>query len=159
MAYIDEPTNGKVREVKGSEVLVEREDGFEEWADSSQLIKRGKLEVKEVVQKDQSIPRKATPLRRDKVNYLEVDLHIHELVETKGGMSNFQILRLQMDEAQKTIEKARRGFIKKVILIHGVGEGRLRSELHEMLRGMEKINFYDADFTKYGAGATEVDLY
>ncbi len=159
MSYIDEPVNARVRSVKGNQVLVEREDGFEEWMESSQLVKRGDLKVREVDHKDHKPKRKHSVLKREKTDFLEVDLHIHELVENSRGMTNYQMLQKQLDTARLAIEKARRSFVKKVILIHGVGEGRLRSELHQMLMDMDRLNFYDADFNRYGAGATEVELF
>ena len=159
MAYLDEPANGEVLEVKGRDILVYREDGFEEWMDSTQLIKRGDLNVKDVILKDQKKSRKGSSVKREKIDFIELDLHIHELLDDPRKLSNYQMLQLQLGEARKAIEKARRSFIKRVILIHGVGAGRLRSELHEMLQSMDRLSFHDADFTKYGAGATEVEIY
>ncbi len=159
VSFIDEPGGGIVRSVKSGQVLIETDEGFEEWVASDILIRRGDLPIKEVVQKDQKGQRQKTVLKREKSDYLEVDLHIHELVEYSKHLSNYQMLQMQLHEAEKAIAKARRAFVKKVILIHGVGEGKLRTELHQMLAGMERLNFYDADFNRYGAGATEVELY
>ena len=46
--------------------------------------------------------------------------------------------------------------IPKIVFIHGVGEGVLKSELDFMLGRYEEVYFQDANYQKYGQGATEV---
>ena len=45
---------------------------------------------------------------------------------------------------------------KKLIVIHGVGEGILREEVRKVLQFYDNVQFHDADMRKYGVGATEV---
>lgn len=90
---------------------------------------------------------------------MEVDLHIHKITDRDRGMSNYEMLNLQIDTAQRQLEFAIRKRIQKVVFIHGVGEGVLREELYTLFRRYENIKYYDADFQKYGVGATEVYIY
>ena len=46
--------------------------------------------------------------------------------------------------------------LQKVIFIHGVGEGVLKSAIREELKKFPKVKFNDAPYEKYGYGATEV---
>lgn len=89
----------------------------------------------------------------------EVDLHISELVETTYGMSNTDMLKIQMDYLKKCIDQSQVEKISKLIFIHGVGNGVLKSELHKYLRGIEGVQFYDASYARYGRGATELVFY
>jgi CTP:phosphocholine cytidylyltransferase-like protein len=73
-------------------------------------------------------------------------------------MSNHEMLNLQMDTAKRQLEFAIRKRIQKVVFIHGVGEGTLKAEL-EYLFGRYDVKYYDADYQKYGLGATEVYIY
>ncbi len=86
---------------------------------------------------------------------MEVDLHIHQLVPDARGMSNYDMLNIQMDTAKRQLEFALRKNIRKVVFIHGVGAGVLKEELGFLLRRYPQINYYDADYQKYGMGATE----
>jgi DNA-nicking Smr family endonuclease len=90
---------------------------------------------------------------------LEVDLHIHQLTRSTRGMGNYEMLNLQLETAKRQLEFARRKHIPKVILIHGVGEGVLREELHYLIGRMDNMEACPADFQKYGWGATEVRVY
>ena len=48
--------------------------------------------------------------------------------------------------------------IKEFVIIHGVGEGVLKSEIHAYLSGKSGVFYEQADFRKYGMGATKVYL-
>ena len=86
----------------------------------------------------------------------EFDLHIEKLVPNKRGMSNYDILTLQTETAKRHIEFAIRNRIPKIVFIHGVGEGILKSELDFLLGRYDNIAFAEANYQKYGQGATEV---
>ena len=86
----------------------------------------------------------------------EFDLHIEKLVKNYKGMNNYEILTLQSETAKKHVEFAIRNRIPKIVFIHGVGEGILKSELDFLLGRYEMITFQDANYQKYGLGATEV---
>lgn len=56
-------------------------------------------------------------------------------------MSNYDILTLQAETAQRHIEFAIRNRIPKIVFIHGVGEGILKSELDFLLGRYDNIVF------------------
>jgi hypothetical protein len=89
----------------------------------------------------------------------EVDLHIGELTDNLTGLSNADMLRVQMDYFRRCMEQAWKERLKKIIFIHGVGNGTLKMELLRSLRQTEGIEFYDAPYARYGMGATEVVFY
>jgi hypothetical protein len=91
-------------------------------------------------------------------NYVEVDLHAGVLLGSTAGMSSHQILTEQLEYAREMLDKARRNGDFYVVFVHGKGKGRLRSELQKMLSGMEKLEFFDAEYSRFSSGATEVRL-
>ena len=68
------------------------------------------------------------------------------------------ILQIQMDEAKRKLEFAIRNRIQKIVFIHGVGAGVLKTEL-EFLFNNFPVKWYAASFKKYGLGATEVYIF
>ena len=90
---------------------------------------------------------------------MEVDLHIHQLVKSYKKFSKHEILTLQLDTAKRQLQFAMRKRIQKVVFIHGVGEGVLKLELEYLFKQYDNIKFYDANYQKYGLGATEVYIY
>jgi len=45
------------------------------------------------------------------------------------------------------------------VFIHGIGEGVLKAELEYLFRRYGNLKYYDADYQKYGRGATEVYIF
>lgn len=98
----------------------------------------------------------AVPTKKESVApKMEVDLHIHQLTKLTG-LSNFEMLNLQLETAQRQLDFAMSKRIQKVVFIHGVGAGVLKEELRYLFRRYEGLRHYDADYKKYGMGATEV---
>ena len=100
-------------------------------------------------------PKKAVSAELPKSDLIEVDLHIHNLVDTTGGLSNADMLKLQLDTFRKEMDKAIASGAKKIVFIHGVGDGVLKNEIRrELSRKYSKYPFQDASFREYGFGAT-----
>jgi len=89
-------------------------------------------------------------------NEKEIDLHIEELVRDFSGMANAEMLQVQMSRFSKEMDTAISRHFKKIVFIHGVGNGKLKNEIRKELRNYQGVAFRDADNRKYGSGATEV---
>jgi len=91
---------------------------------------------------------------------MEVDLHIHELIDNNAGLSNKDMLDLQMKTFREKLEEAiSSNVVKKVVFIHGLGNGVLKQELRrELSTKYKKYSHQDASFQEYGYGATMVIL-
>lgn len=86
-----------------------------------------------------------------------IDLHIEKLTDNWQQLSNLQILSIQLKTFEKYYELAVSHLQPSLIVIHGVGSGRLRDEIHELLKHRHEvktfINQYDP---RFGYGATEI---
>ncbi len=166
VSVLDDAIDGVVIEVKGDEVTIETADGFPMTYKSNELIlMQGSGGMNISFNTSQVISEKevAKPnyINKEKKSKKELpvpdfDLHIEKLVKNYKGMNNYDILTLQMETAKRHIEFAIRNRIPKIVFIHGVGEGVLKSELDFLLGRYEQISFQDANYQKYGSGATEV---
>src|SRR5882724_1497469 len=72
----------------------------------------------------------------------EVDLHIEKLSENWRHLSNFEILTLQLQTMEKYIDLAVAHKQSSMIVIHGVGSGKLRDEIHELLRLKKEVKSF-----------------
>jgi len=88
----------------------------------------------------------------------EVDMHIWELVNDYSGMTNQEILDVQLRYFERCLESAINHHFHKVIFIHGVGTGKLKQEIHAILEQYEGIYFRPASMADYGVGATQVEI-
>ena len=112
------------------------------------------------VKKSKETKTKPAPQKQKVANDIEeVDLHIEEIVDHHTNLSNGEILNIQMDRFETALETAIKANTKRIVFIHGVGNGKLKHELRKKLdRKYSDIKYQDASFKEYGYGATMVSL-
>ena len=169
VSVLDDAIDGVVVGVKNKDITIETTDGFVMTYFVNELIKTNniiflnsinksdtldKINIDKQPSKKQNIP----VFKSDKIErgVPEFDLHIEKLVKNPRGMSNFDILTIQTETAKRHLEFAIRNRIPKIVFIHGVGEGVLKAELDFIFKNYENISFQDANYQKYGLGATEI---
>lgn len=89
----------------------------------------------------------------------EIDLHISALEPDYKHLKNHEIIQIQLDYFQKTLEDAMIHQYNKLIYIHGIGNGTLKNELRKILKTYPDIRAKEAPFQLYGYGAIEVHIH
>ncbi|WP_369992880.1 Smr/MutS family protein [Winogradskyella sp.] len=169
---IDDAIIGVVTKISGNSINIEDNNGFEFQFEANELVVVNSQKTLknaiydtdiDAVKKEKETKKRKTQVRvkpkERNAPKLEVDLHIHHLTDSTKGMTNFDMLNLQLDTARHKLEFAIRKRIPKIVFIHGVGEGVLRQELETLFRRYNNVTFYDADYKTYGLGATEVKIF
>ncbi len=86
-----------------------------------------------------------------------VDLHIEKLTDDWKSLSNGEILDIQIKEFEKWYDLALAHRQSQLIVIHGVGKGVLRNEIHDLLRLKREVkSFVNQYHPSFGYGATEI---
>lgn len=163
--FLDEPGKGEIIRIIGLRALVLRDDGFEleyrlsqlvmdvpaeRYAKLPQLPKEVMVPQKKMVSKVKTEYQKSHPY--------EIDLHIEELTDDWSNRSNSEILLFQISRLKDFLNRAVDRCWTRVVIIHGVGEGVLKSAVYEELRKFDNAKFFDASAAEYGRGATEVQF-
>ena len=173
VAVLDDDLSGIITNIDGSEVTVATTNGFELKFQSNELVKihdprmmsrslfsskslESVLSEKET-KKRQNPPKVSSKERAQPA--MEVDLHINQLVKNSRGMQNHEMLNLQIETAKRRLEFAIQNRIQRIVFIHGIGEGVLKLELEYLFKRYEGLKYYDANYQKYGQGATEVYIF
>lgn len=120
-----------------------------------EMVKKANADFKSIYKgKDEN------PNRRVDDDVMEVDLHAHEILDHQRGMSNGEIVEAQVEHFERMLRNAEQKKIRKVIFIHGVGQGVLRQEIRRILNEYyPHCEFMDAPYHTYGYGATEVRIH
>lgn len=183
--FLNDVGSAVVLRMEGELVVVEDEDGFERSVERRELIAALEPEV-EADKYGNTIPDIATLLAQDvgekrmrelqkefEVRYqnsqatsmarrdahMEVDLHIHELVDDQRGLPDRTKLAIQMDHFDRMMDIAKREKLRRIVFIHGVGQGVLRHQIRTSLdQHHPDCTYREGDPRKYGSGATEVWL-
>ena len=86
-----------------------------------------------------------------------VDLHIEKLSDDWKHLRNHEIMALQLRTFEKYYDLAIAHRQPTLIVIHGVGEGVLRNEIHDILRLKREVkSFINQYHPSFGYGATEI---
>lgn len=113
------------------------------------------MEQKKDADKPKPTVSKPKPNPRDEI--VEVDLHISALLDDVRGMSNTDMLKYQLDRFRQVMEEHKKEHGRRIVFIHGKGEGVLRHALlEELKRRYPDAAHQDASFQQYGFGATMV---
>jgi DNA-nicking Smr family endonuclease len=169
---MDEDLSGIITSINGNIISIETTDGFEldfsgkelvNIDDSASLTANvfSKTSLNEAISEKETKKRTSVK-KKSKERFqptLEVDLHIHQLTNSYKRLENHEILSLQLDTAKRQLEFAIQKRIQRIVFIHGVGEGVLKIELEYLFKRYENLKFYEANYKKYGLGATEVYLF
>ncbi|CAL2104312.1 DNA mismatch repair protein MutS [Tenacibaculum sp. 190130A14a] len=169
VSVIDDVVKGIVTKIVKDRVFVKDEEGMEFCFFASELVK---VEVDQndltkfsdidnallKEKKEEKRKKKSLFVKQRNEVVMEVDLHIEKLVKSYRGMDNYDILTLQVNTAKAKLEYCLRNRISKIVFIHGVGEGVLKTELNYLFNNYP-VKYYDASYQKYGLGATEVYIF
>ncbi len=86
-----------------------------------------------------------------------VDLHIEKLTDSWKHLSNFEILTIQLEAFEKYYGLSVAHHQPSLTIIHGVGVGKLRDEIHDLLRLKREVKSFVNQYSQqYGYGATEI---
>lgn len=183
--FLNDVGEGVVIKVETSIAIVEDESGFDHEYDLAELLPVGG-EVEEEERYGNNLPDMSEVLARDiseekqkklqeafdikyaneratnqkrRGEFMEVDLHFHELVEDMSGLKDRTKLDIQLNHFERMMRIAAEQRIRKVIFIHGVGQGVLRHQIRSRLEMYyPECSVRDANPREYGSGATEVLL-
>ncbi len=169
VAVIDDVIQGVVVGIKEKEVLVRDNQGMEYrfFKDEVVKIKVEQNELSKYIDINNKMLREKTVEKKKKNKtfvkskneiVMEVDLHIEKLLKSTKGMDKYDMLSYQINVARQKVEYCIQKRISKIVFIHGVGEGVLKSELNYLLNNYP-VKYYDASYQKYGLGATEVYVF
>lgn len=88
-----------------------------------------------------------------------VDLHIEKLLKSYKHLSNGEILQTQLKYCQQQLDEAVRRRERSLVIIHGLGKGKLKQEVFNLLREYPQVVHYHNDFDhRFGFGATQIEL-
>ncbi|MBL4863148.1 MAG: Smr/MutS family protein [Crocinitomicaceae bacterium] len=172
IVFLHESGGGVVNSItEEGRYIVEDEDGFERAFLTSELAlvysEDYKISEEDIqgINEDESfsyakhhVTKEVLTGARRPIDVWELDLHIEEITESHARWSNAEILKKQMQELRSFYQRAKSKRIRKIIIIHGVGEGVLKEEVRSFFDKQDALEYYDADYREYGKGATAVEL-
>ena len=150
---------GTILNIVNGKLLVKNSDGFEEIVSSNDIILYDENTDKVTAYgidfdiKDDQIKKRKTKKNQRFSKVLKIDLHIELIIDYYKELENHEIVNIQLKKCENEIRKATNTGIEKIIIIHGIGVGTLKKEVHQLL---DQYNF--RYYTSQDGGSTEVML-
>lgn len=169
---LNDPIQGVITKIVGEIAYVESE-GFEYPFPFSELLKTDeannvtfKSPKAKIDQTDngptsfKTLSGKARDFipKRNELGVVEVDLHVQAIIDKYPDLKRENALQYQLNHARDWLAWAQSKNLRRIVFIHGVGEGVLKSNLKELFENTHHLEIAEASYKLYGFGAMEVFL-
>ena len=155
---IDEKLEGKIIKIKGNHITFISQEGFSYTYPAHRLIKKENflspsfLPGKYVTFQKEESQKHHNPPPHKKNPIPEIDLHANKIPGLPTLIPPSEILTYQLKHLQYFLDIARKKQIRKFIIIHGEGSGKLKKKALALVHKAGFIT-YDASYLHYGKGA------
>ncbi|MGA9213325.1 Smr/MutS family protein [Kaistella sp.] len=155
VSVIDDNLNGKITSVNGETVVFKDEHGFTHQFKKEKLVIQNPsiYENLKIISK----PEIAKPIskKHDKKPFI-LDLHFEHLVKNPTDYDSFERLFLQKEKLLNTIDYCRKNNLKKLEIIHGIGDGVLQKMVHDVLESQTNLEFQNKEILHHQSGTVLV---
>ncbi len=155
VAVIDDQLKGIIKTIKGMKVVIEDEHGFPYEYEQSELV----LQQAEIydristVQKEEN--KKFISKKHDKRPFI-LDLHFENLAKGSTKIDSYERLFIQKEKLLNTLEYCRNNNLKRLEIIHGIGDGVLQKMVHDVLESQTNLEFHNKEILHHQSGTVLV---
>mgnify|MGYP006115899149 CR=1 FL=1 len=136
---------------------VEDEHGFDQKIPIHLVVQTKPIITDTIVIKDED---NASSLKSKKgfERIPSIDLHIESLLDADNHMTSFDKLNLQIRRFREFVNLNLEKRKNKVLVIHGIGEGRLKGEIMAIVYRSNGYEMNDANYSPQGVGASYIEI-
>ena len=157
VSILDETGVFEVKEILFGKVRIEDEYGFERVIETKFLVKRRTISV-ELIEKKDNDKLKSSKNEAKSNSIPEIDLHIENLVANESQMSAHEKFTLQIENFKKFTNRMIEKRVARFRVIHGIGEGKLKSEIRLLVNSRVGITMHDDNFVNGKVGASLIEI-
>lgn len=157
VSVIDEDLSGTITSVHGNTVIFADAHGFTHTYPSEKLVQKNEALYEDIrIEKKFEYQKKIS--RKHNRNHLVIDLHFEKLVENPSGYESFERLFIQKEKLLEIIEFCRKNNLKKLEIIHGLGNGTLQKMVHDVLESQTGLDFHNKEILHHQSGSVMVNF-
>ncbi|MFC6267323.1 Smr/MutS family protein [Frigoriflavimonas asaccharolytica] len=155
ISYLNENKTGKIIGLAINSVDVLDEFGFKET-----------LSLNEIVLRDQDFYSKIHIEKKPETSKIKskknnsiikiLDLHFHLLVKNPTAYSPQARLQIQKEALLEMLDYCKKNPIKKLNIIHGIGDGTLQAMVFDLLKGYTNLEYEDENIFHQSSGSVMV---
>lgn len=157
VSVIDEDLSGTVTSVHGRTIVFADEHGFTHQYPSEKLVKKN-ASLYENIRVEKKYEHNKKLSKKHNRNHLVLDLHFERLVDNPLAYESFERLFVQKEKLLETIEFCRKNNLKKLEIIHGLGDGTLQKMVHDVLESQTGLDFHNKEILHHQSGSVMVNF-
>jgi len=158
VSVVDEDLSGIITSVHGNTVVFKDEYGFTYQYEKEKLVPKNASLYENIPIVKKAEPQKVTSKKHDK-NPLILDLHFHLLVKNPNDYDGFERLFIQKEKLIQTINFCRKNHLKRLEIVHGIGDGVLQKIVWDVLESQTGLDFYNKEILHHQSGAVMVEFH
>ena len=157
ISVVDDQLKGKIISIKGKNVTIEDEHGFSYDYELKEIVLQ-EPEIYKGLKTIQKVEKsKPTSKKHDK-KPLVVDLHFSNMVKNPAQFSPFERITLQKEKLLETLDYCRENNLKKLEIIHGIGDGIVQQMVNEVLANQKNLEYHNKEILHHQSGTVLVYL-
>lgn len=155
ISYLNERKTGTVVAINKDLITILDEHGFTEKVALNKIVLRDDSLYSRIAieKKDEAIKIKS---KKKSTATRTLDLHFHLLVKNPNSYSAQARLEIQKENLMDMLEYCKKNPIKKLNIIHGIGDGILQTMVFDILNGFAGIEYEDHNIFHQSSGNVEV---
>ena len=158
VSVVDEDLAGVVTSTKGNIVVFKDEYGFTHKYPQEKLVPKN-ADLYENIRVERKIEPKKTISKKHSKNHLVLDLHFENLVKNPNDYDSFERLFIQKEKLTDTIDFCRKHNLKRLEIVHGIGDGTLQRMVFDVLQSQINLDFYNKEILHHQSGAVMVEFH
>ena len=155
VSVIDDILKGKITAFNGKKITVEDEHGFSHVYNENEIT----LQNPEIYNQLKTVQKEETSKPKSKKHHknpLVLDLHFETFGKNSGKIDAFERLFLQKEKLLKTLDFCRENNLKRLEIIHGIGDGVLQKMVHDVLESQTNLEFHNKEILHHQSGTVLV---
>ncbi|KFF08145.1 Smr/MutS family protein [Chryseobacterium luteum] len=158
VSVVDEDLSGIITSVNGNIAVFKDEYGFTYQYPKEKLVPKNAdlYENIRIVRKPE--PKKVVSKRHQK-NHMVLDLHFDNLVKNPSDYDSFERLFIQKAKLTEVLDFCRKHHLKRLEIVHGIGDGTLQKMVTDVLESQADIDFYNKEILHHQSGAVMIEFH
>ncbi|QDP86679.1 Smr/MutS family protein [Chryseobacterium sp. SNU WT5] len=155
VSVVNDDLKGKIITINNNIVIIEDEHGFPYEFTTGEVV----LQEAEIYEKIKTVRKeelsKPVSKKHNKQPFI-LDLHFEKFTNNPTEIDSFERLFIQKDKLLKTLDYCRQNHLKKLEVIHGIGDGVLQQMVYDVLESQTNIEFHNKEILHHQSGTVMV---
>jgi len=158
VSVIDEDLSGVITSVHGDTVVFKDCHGFT-YSYSKEKLTLPNAQIYEGMKIQNKFEYTKPKSKKHANRHFILDIHFEKLVSNPEDYESFERLFLQKDKLLETLDFCRKNKIRRMEIVHGIGDGTLQKLVTDTLKEQIGLSFYHKEILKHQSGAVIVEFH